>query len=65
MIKIIILLECDGCNGVLQNIAVAEKAHQIQDEIHNLQLKAKENAWQLMRNPIVHYCAECMRPIGQ
>ena len=65
MVKILVVIECDACNGVLANIAFAENPEQLSAEIHDLQLTAEEHAWQLSKNSTAHYCPRCMHPIGQ
>jgi hypothetical protein len=62
MVKILVVIECDACNGVLSNIAVAKDAQQLPVEIRDLQLTAQEHAWYLSNNSTVHYCPECMHP---
>jgi len=65
MVKILIVIECDACNGVFPNIAAAENPQRLPVKIHRLQLTAEENAWQLSKNSTVHYCPDCMKPIGR
>jgi hypothetical protein len=62
MLRILVVIECDGCNGVLANIAVAENPLQLPTEIHDLQLTAEENAWLPSKHSTVHYCPECSHP---
>ena len=61
MLKIILLIQCDICNGVLNEITVAEKPEEVPEEVHDLQLTAEEHSWQLSRNSTVHYCPGCTR----
>ncbi len=64
MLKIIALIECDVCNGVLSQIAVAEKPGEMPaEQLHELQLTAEEYGWQLLKNSTVHYCYDCCRAI--
>lgn len=62
MVKILVVIECDSCNGLLPNIALAENPLQLPAEIHDLQLTAEERAWQAVKNATVHYCPECLHP---
>lgn len=64
MVKILVIIECDGCNGVLANIAVAQNPQQLSAQLHDLQLTAEQHAWYLSNNSTVHYCPECMHPSG-
>ena len=68
MLRIIALIHCDICNGVLNQIAVAEDPRQadsesadarLQAELHNLRLSAEEHGWQALKDSTVHYCAAC------
>lgn len=62
MVKIIVLIECNTCSGVLQKIAVATEPHSLLEEIHELQLAAENDSWELRRNSTVHYCSDCCVP---
>ena len=60
MIKIFVVIECDICNELLTQIAVAENPLKLPAEIHDLQPSAEERSWQAVRNATVHYCPECL-----
>jgi hypothetical protein len=60
MLKIIALIECDLCNGVLSEIAAAEKTgEKLNELIHNLQITSEEHGWQPEQNSTVHHCRRC------
>jgi hypothetical protein len=63
MLKIIAVIECDICNGVLTNIAVAKNTDsQLAEKIHDLQIIAEETGWHAMQNATVHHCSDCLHP---
>lgn len=60
MLKIIALIACNQCNGVLPKIAAAAKIEEeFEVDLHELQLHAEEQGWQLRRNSTEHYCTFC------
>ncbi|NJL71497.1 MAG: hypothetical protein HC888_07695 [Candidatus Competibacteraceae bacterium] len=60
MLKIIALIACDNCNGVLPKIAAAAKIDsELNEELHELMLSAEADGWQLRRNSTEHYCVTC------
>lgn len=60
MLKIIALITCDNCNGVLPQIAAAEKIDEdLREELHQLQLRAEDDGWESRRNSTKHYCCTC------
>lgn len=63
MLKIIAVIACDICNGVLTNIAVAKNANgELAEKIHDLQIIAEEDGWCAMQNATVHHCSDCLHP---
>ena len=63
MLKIIALIECDICNGVLTNIAAAKNVNNnLAEEIHDLQLIAEEHGWYAFQNATAHHCSDCVSP---
>ena len=71
MLRIMVFIQCDLCNGVLKQIAVAEDPRQrdleieeahLLAEFHDLRLTAEEHGWQALKDSTVHYCASCCRP---
>ena len=70
MLKLLLMIECDLCGGVLMKAASAENPHawsfdgeeeHLSAKIHDLQLTAEESSWQSMRNGMVHHCSDCSR----
>ena len=60
MLKIIALIICDNCNGVLPKIAKAEKIDRdLSQELHELLVSAEDDGWQPRQNSTEHYCATC------
>ncbi len=70
MLRILVLIECDICDGVLSEIAdarddrrdcIRDADEKIHAKIHNLQLIAEERGWQSMNDSSVHRCSDCLR----
>lgn len=70
MLRILILIECDVCNSVLNEIAVArddrraysdDADERLDGKIHDLQLSAEAYGWQSMKDSTVHHCSDCLR----
>jgi hypothetical protein len=70
MLHIIAFIQCDICNGVLNQIAVAGDPRQddSNDEdaricapLHELRLSAEEHGWQATKDSTCHYCVACCR----
>ncbi len=60
MLKIIALITCDQCGGVLSQIATAAKiGDSLLDDIHQLQIHAEEQGWEPRKYSTEHYCKEC------
>ena len=61
MLKIFALIQCNVCNGVLSQIAAAEKTDEsLSEEIYNLQLAAEQHGWQSRRCSTEHVCGDCL-----
>lgn len=60
MLKIIALITCDQCGGVLSQIAAADRvSDSLLDDIHQLQICAEEQNWIPRKCSTEHYCKEC------
>lgn len=71
MLRIMVLIQCDICDGFLNQIAVAENPRgasgrdpdeSLPSQLHDLQLTAEEYGWQSTHDSTVHYCSDCNRP---
>lgn len=68
MLHVFAFIQCDVCNGVLAEIAVAGDPRQtdlensnaqLEARLHSLRLAAEERGWQATHDSTKHFCADC------
>lgn len=67
MLRVLILIECDLCNDLLSQIAVARDPRRkdydgedVSDLLHQIRLTAEEYGWDALEDSTVHHCSSCM-----
>jgi hypothetical protein len=67
MLRVFIFIECDLCNDVMSQIAVAadpreqdSEADDFTDLLHQIRLTAEEHGWEALNDSTVHHCSSCM-----